>query len=115
MEKVINLNDFLIGTETALVGRDNGENVFDKFVKAGLLFEDLEGKYDKIVIEIPDRIVSINKSFFLGLFETVIARLKKDGFYAKYDFRTTDHIKQKIESHVDAALLNASQKDILNA
>ncbi|MDD5464945.1 MAG: hypothetical protein PHP73_01180 [Candidatus Omnitrophica bacterium] len=115
MDKLINLADFLIGNETTLVGRDNGENVFDKLVKAGLSFVDLESKFDKIIIGIPDRVVSINKSFFLGLFETVIERLKKGGFYAKYDFETSEHIKNKIESHVDAALLNASQKDILNA
>lgn len=115
MEKIINLADFLIGNETTLVGRDNGEKAFDKLASANLNFIDLENEFDKIVVVIPERILSINKSFFLGLFETVVERLKKDGFYNKYDFRTSDHIKKKIESHVDAALLNASQKDILNA
>ena len=114
MEKIINLNDFLHPKETALVGRDNGENVFKSLETKQLSFQELETQYDKIIIQIPDRIVSINKSYFLGLFETVIERLKKDGFCAKYSFQTTNHIKAKIKRHVEAALLDASQEDILN-
>jgi len=115
MDKTINLNDFLQGRETALIGRDNGENVFDNMVRKGFDFLKLEQEFDKIIIQIPDRIVSINKSFFLGLFETIIERLKKEGFYKKYQFETTEHINKKIEGHVDSALLSASQGDILNA
>lgn len=114
MVKEINLDNFLHSKETALIGRDNGENIFKQLAQRQLDFKTLEAQYDKIIIQIPERIVSINKSYFLGLFETVVERLGKEQFFAKYDFRTTQHIKEKIKRHVDAALLDASQGDILN-
>ncbi len=114
MEKTIDLKDFLAFEETALVGRENGENVLKKISQNGLDFKKLEKDFNTIIIKIPENVVSINKSFFLGLFEIQVQRLGKDGFLKKYKFSTTDHIVNKIKNHVDAALLTASQGDILD-
>jgi hypothetical protein len=78
MTKDVDLNSVLHPRETALVGRENGESILSKLKKAGYDFESLESQHDKIAIIIPDRIVSINKSYFLGLFETAVERLGKD-------------------------------------
>ena len=102
-----NLKDFLVPEETALVGRENGENVLKKLAQSGLDFKKLEKECDKITFKIPENVVSINKSFFLGLFETQVQRLGKDGFLNKYKFDTTEHIVNKIKNHVEEyALLN---------
>lgn len=112
---IIQLSDFLLPNETSLVGRENGENVLKKLKDNSFDFEKLEKDYEKIIINIPDSIVSINKSFFLGLFEMPVQRLGKDDFFTKYQFKTTEHIQIKIKNHVDSALLKASQGDILDA
>jgi hypothetical protein len=92
MTKDVDLNSVLHPRETALVGRENGESILSKLKKAGYDFESLESQHDKIAIIIPDRIVSINKSYFLGLFETAV----------------------EIQKHIEAATLNATQGEILD-
>jgi len=100
---------------TALVGRENGEHVFDHLAKNKIVFSELEDKYESISLIIPDKILTINKSFFLGLFETRIQKLGTDGFQKKYKFKASDRIQKKIKRYIDTALLSASMKDILNA
>lgn len=86
----------------ALVGRDNGEVLRADLEVAGIVWKNLEQQFDEIEIVIPDYVVTINKSFFLGLFEESVLRLSKEGFIAKYKFNTTEHIKRKVEKHIDA-------------
>lgn len=115
MAQIIDLARFVGKSEKALVGRDNGEAVKEKILKAGINFEELEKAGDKIVIKIPPEVVSINKSFFLGLFELTIQRLgSAHNFFEKYEIDTTDHIKRKVQDHAAAAMLKASQREILN-
>lgn len=110
MIKEIDLLNILHPKETALVGRDNGEATLDKLIDEGFDFNKLENEYEKIIIIVPNRIISINKSYFLGLFEIVIKRLGKD-FLNKYEFKTTSHIQNKIKRHVGAALLVFDNKE----
>jgi hypothetical protein len=93
----INLESFIEDSETALVGRLDGEVLLIKLIKEKYVFKVLEIEYEKITIIIPNRIVSINKSYFLGLFETRIVDLGKKEFLKKYKFITTDHISEKIK------------------
>ena len=113
-EKLINLNDVLHEKETALVGRENGEETLTKLIKKGNNLEEIENHFNQIIIKIPERIVSMNKSYFLGLFELSVERLGKEGFENKYIFQTSDYIKGKIKTHINAACLKASQGDILD-
>jgi hypothetical protein len=110
----LDLNLILDKRETALVGRKHGEEVSSRLVKSGVILEEIEKEFVRIKIIIPDNIVSINKSFFLGLFELIVQRLGKDIFKQKYFFETTDYILEKIDKNIDAALLNASQGEILD-
>ncbi len=60
-------------------GRDRGQEVREKSK-----IDDLETKNDKIIIEIPSDIYSINPSFFEELFFNVVTKLKKDAFLSKF-------------------------------
>lgn len=113
-EKHVKLDKIVDRREKVLIGRDNGMNGLEKLKKAGVDFQALEAKCDRIIIDVPDTVVSINGSYFLGMFETSVERLGKEGFKSKYAFNASDHIKNKISNHIDAASLNASQEDILN-
>jgi hypothetical protein len=110
----LKLADIIDKRETALVGRVHGENTLKSLKQKGIILKELEEKYEHIRIEIPSKIVTINKSFFLGLFETRIQEIGKQKFENIYIFNTSEHIAEKIKKHIDAALLNATQKEIVN-
>lgn len=115
MEQIIDLGKFIGKSEQALVGRDNGEAIKEKILASGIDFQKLEQLGGKIIVKIPTEVVSINKSFFLGLFELTIQRLGgAQNFFNKYEIDTTEHIKKKVRDHAEAAMLKASQRDILN-
>ena len=101
--------------ETALVGRENGEDALERLKKKGIILDKIENEAEKIIIAVPKHVVSINQSYFLGMFETAVERLGRKGFLDKYQFETTEHIKKKVRDHVDAAMSSATQEDILNA
>jgi len=112
---VVEMNKIVPKRETALIGRENGENALEKLKKEGTDLCLLEKEYDKIIISVPEHVVSINRSYFLGMFETSIERLGKTGFLLKYEFKASDHIRKKVKDLVESAVSSASQEDILNA
>ena len=113
-EKKIDLQKYIPDGETSLVGRDNGLRYAERLVKDGILFASLENQFNKIVIDIPPFIVSMNKSFFLGIWAERVKELGETKFKEKYLFNTSEHIRQKILKGIQAALLDATQEDILN-
>jgi len=110
----LNLAEIIDRRETALVGREHGEEILKLLRQKKILLRELEDKNEQIIVEIPTKIVTINKSFFLGLFETRIQELGIQNFKNKYVFKTSEHIVKKIEKHIEAALLSATQKEIVN-
>lgn len=60
-------------------GRDRGE-----MVRAASKIDELEAQNDKVIIEIPADIYSINPSFFEELFLNVVTKLKKEAFLQKF-------------------------------
>ena len=114
MEKKIELRDYVPKEETALVGRDNGEKLLKNLKQQGLILKDLEKSFDEIIFAIPANILTINKSFFLGWLETRILELGKESFKSKYVFDTEENLKDKIDSHIDAAFRSSSQDEILS-
>lgn len=60
-------------------GRDRGE-----MVRKASRIDELEAQNDKVIIEIPEDIYSINPSFFEELFLNVVLKLKKDSFLEKF-------------------------------
>lgn len=82
----IYLEDFrVIGKDGSIAkvftGRDRGEDV-----RKASHIDEIERKYDKVIIIIPDNIYSINPSFFEELFINVILKLGKDNFLEKFQF-----------------------------
>lgn len=63
-------------------GRDRGE-----MVRKASRIDELEVQNDKIIIEIPEDIYSINPSFFEELFLNVVLKLKKESFLDKFSLR----------------------------
>jgi hypothetical protein len=111
---ILELGEIIDKRETALVGREHGEETLKLLKAKKIILKDIEGKFEHIVVEMPQKIITINKSFFLGLFETRIQELGKQKFEEKYIFNTSGHIKEKIKRHIEAAMLNATQGEILN-
>ncbi len=110
----LDINKYIEPQATALVGRPNGEKLLQTLRENGIILKEIEEKYDKIVFSIPKRIIIVNKSFFLGLFETRVQELGKKTFLDKYEFNTSDFIKKHFEGkYVDAALLTNSTSEIL--
>ncbi len=107
------LDKFINQKETALVGRNNGECCVAQIQDLLGNLSDLESQHDVILVVAPKRIVTINKSFFLGMFELRIFELGKDRFLSKYEFNASEYILKKIPRYVDDALRSSSMRDIL--
>lgn len=81
----INLEDFRSEDKQrhikakVFTGRDRGQDVR---IKSKI--DELEADNEKVIIEIPADIYSINPSFFEELFFNVVTKLKKDGFLNKF-------------------------------
>ena len=80
----VRLDEFIDPKESALVGRDNGEACLAKVESTCGLLNILEEENTQINFIVPNRIVTINKSFFLGMFELRICALGKEPFIEKY-------------------------------
>ena len=111
----LDLDNYLNNKEVAMVGRKEGEAMLASLKDQNVILSTLENNYDEIVIKIPNRIITMNKSFFLGFMETRVQVLGKEKYLKKYKFIATQHITDKIVNiYIDAALLEASPNEILN-
>lgn len=80
-EHTINLEDFRAKGAKVFTGRDRGAQV-----RKDSNIDEIETQSDKVNFIIPDNIYSINPSFFEELFENVVNKLGKEGFYKKFNF-----------------------------
>lgn len=113
-DTMVDLGAVIDQNETALVGRENGRSARRRLIEKKVVFDQLENQFDHIIINIPERIISMNRSFFLGAFADRVKALGKEDFTAKYVFNTSEHIKNRIDDLVDSALKDASPSQILN-
>lgn len=109
----IKIDKYTSPQATALVGRANGE----KFLVTvendlGNILE-MGRNYENVEIIIPKRIITMNKSFFLGMFENTIKAYGKNEFLKIYIFTASEYIKSKLSNYCDYALLTSSAEDIL--
>lgn len=86
-------------------GRDRGE-----MVRKESKIDELESQNDKIIIEIPADIYSINPSFFEELFLNVVTKLKKDAFLNKFslDAKGEYSFQNELMEAVDRILNDAT-------
>lgn len=114
-KSTIDLDSYIHRLETSLIGRNNGEKVYKLIEERQGKFEILETNYREIEIVIPKKIITINYSFFSGLFETIVKRLGDKGFREKYHFETTEHNLAKVDDHIQKILSASTPEEILNA
>ena len=62
----LELKNYIDKRETALVGREQGEKLLRLLKQKSIMLNSLEKEYEIIEIIVPDSIISINKSYFLG-------------------------------------------------
>lgn len=99
-KKLIYLEQYVAANSIILSGRDKGINLRDK-----LKLDELEEQFDFIEISVPPRIVSLNSSYFLGLFTKSIKKYDgRDGFLNKYKFKCDKYIEKDIEKGIHEAL-----------
>ncbi len=91
-------------------GRPKGELLRQK------LQLDLEDRRPEPVdVHVPEHIISLNSSFFLGLFAPSVQRLGGEGFDAKYRFHAIPEIWEDIEEGKREALEESNPLPVLQA
>lgn len=79
---------------------------FGMKVRKELDLDGLDSTDTKVIINIPNDIISLNSSFFLGLFGPSVRKLNKYGFKYKYIFNYNDDLilEVSIENGIERAL-----------
>jgi hypothetical protein len=95
----IDLAKFTSSDEIVLSGRPKGESLRKK-----LGLDALEDKDEPMQIVIPQHIVSLNSSFFLGLFSKSVEKFGESGFLSKYEFQCRPILRNDIAAGVHQAL-----------
>jgi hypothetical protein len=95
----IDLTKFTGVDEIILSGRPKGEELRRK-----LGLDAADDRAELINIIIPQRIISLNSSFFLGLFAKSVDKLGESGFLAKYVFDCKPILVRDIDAGVHQAV-----------
>ena len=83
-----------------LVGRPRGEKAREKYELSNV---DSDGCI--VTVEIPDFIMSVNSSFFLGMFgESIISSGSRQAFLEHYKFIAKPELQERIEGYIARAL-----------
>lgn len=99
MQQTIDLTKYAGREEIVLSGRPKGEELRRK-----LGLEEKEQQADIITIIVPQHVVSLNSSFFLGLFTDSVRRFGEEGFRSKYSFHCRPVLLKDIEAGIHQAL-----------
>src|SRR6266567_3867624 len=86
-----------------LSGRPKGVKLRERF-----RLDDLDAGSQEVIVRIPHEILSVNSSFFLGLFANSIRKLGRKGFFAKYHFDSGNQVQQDIEDGIRLASIDAN-------
>lgn len=82
-----------------LSGRKEGKEFRDK-----IDLDNIDKNSDVVNVIFPDDIISLNSSFFLGLFGPSVRYLGKEKFEQKYTFTCPDFIINSINDGIERAL-----------
>lgn len=94
---IINLQDFRTPHSKVFIGRPRGIQVRNLSK-----IEEIEPKYAKITIVIPDDISSINPSFLEEFLTPAVLKLGESGFFHKFSF--VNNGRYKIDSDLNEAV-----------
>ncbi|KOY85059.1 hypothetical protein AD998_01855 [bacterium 336/3] len=100
---IINLEEYRTPSAKVFSGRPRGKEVREK---SGI--DELENKFDKIEIIIPDDIYAINPSFLEEFLLNIVTKLKEDDFYKRIKFTT--HGEYEIEEDLHEAVSRILKK-----
>lgn len=93
----INLEQFAKGRITLLAAKPKGAEA-----RSALKIDELDKTEDHVDVCIPDYIITITPSFFLGLFSKSLDKLGEEAFFQKYHFVNAKmSIQKQIKSCVD--------------
>jgi hypothetical protein len=99
MQETIDLTKYIAAQDIVLSGRPKGEELRKK-----LNLDGMEQQLDSIKFVIPQQVVSLNSSFFLGLFTNSVRRFGESGFRSKYSFECRQILLKDIEAGILQAL-----------
>lgn len=102
----INLNNHTKKGSRVLSGRNEGKEVRKKFS-----LELIDRNNENVTVIFPDDIISLNSSFFLGLFGPSVRFLGKHGFQEKYRFICPEFVKKSIEDGIERAIKTSNPLD----
>ena len=111
----LNLTNYVDPKVIAFTGRENGKNALKRAKeKDGFIFSGLT-THDRVTVIIPTRFITMNKSFFLGFFETMVQEYGIEDFFKIFNFECSKYIKKHLPDYAQIALLKATPEQILNA
>jgi hypothetical protein len=100
MASQINLNEARIPpTSEVISGRDCGEEFRKRYQ-----LDKVDAAPGEVQVSIPTEVVSMNTSFFLGLFGPSVKHLGREGFLAKYKFLCDDVHMETVREGISRAL-----------
>ena len=97
------LGSLISGESKILSGRDTGEVARKRFK-----LDELDIKDEKVVVNIPKRVWSINSSFFLGCFGKSVRTLGEEKFREKYIFDCDEVLRANVDDGISRAINNSS-------
>ncbi|MFN2475789.1 MAG: hypothetical protein ABR526_05530 [Chthoniobacterales bacterium] len=98
-ENRINLDEFRTAGVIVFSGRPKGVALRRK-----LQLDKKDADQSQVTIVVPNEVVSLNSSFFLGLFADSVTALGRDRFEQKYVFECPIEIREDIEDGIRQAL-----------
>jgi hypothetical protein len=101
--RTIDLGAYRTPQAIVLSGRSRGESIRQK-----LELNDEDAKPTPVQILVPDDILSLNSSFFLGLFDRSIQNLGVAKFEEKYHFVCTPLIQEDVDKGKKEAINTSS-------
>ena len=97
--KTIDLKQYHEVGTIVLSGRPKGEKL-----RAALNLDKLDEGEEQVQVVVPREVISLNSSFFSGLFGPSVRSKGEDAFRAKYSFSCLPAIQEDIESGIRDAL-----------
>lgn len=102
----IDLNKFKNSGSRVLSGRNEGKKAREK-----LNLDSVDNDAENVSVIFPEDIISLNSSFFLGLFGPSVRNLGENEFVKKYTFICPDFIKKSVNDGIERALKTSNPLD----
>jgi hypothetical protein len=101
--KTIDLSNYKTSGSWVFSGRPKGEHV-----RKALILDTEDQSPDRVEVRVPDEIIALNRSFFLGLFGPSVRQLGEEAFRKKYAFHSSSLALRDIEAGIQRATVDGS-------